>query len=83
MHDDAGRYTCIATNSQGIINTTINVDVVGKYKNFNFVVTDVQSRQKLWVNPLFFAPVPHQRIYKNVSNLLIVVFMYRTINRDQ
>lgn len=41
MHDDAGRYTCIATNSQGIINTTINVDVVGKYKKIYLVVTNI------------------------------------------
>ncbi|XP_035226737.1 inactive tyrosine-protein kinase 7-like isoform X2 [Stegodyphus dumicola] len=27
-NEDAGKYTCIATSSQGIINTTINVDVV-------------------------------------------------------
>lgn len=29
-NDDAGKYICIATSSQGIINATINVDVVGE-----------------------------------------------------
>lgn len=28
--DDAGRYTCIATNSQGLINTTVHIDVIGQ-----------------------------------------------------
>lgn len=27
--EDKGRYMCIATNSQGIINATIDVDVIG------------------------------------------------------
>jgi len=27
---DKGKYTCVATSSQGIINTTIFVDVIGK-----------------------------------------------------
>ncbi len=31
---DAGYYTCIATNSQGLINTTIYVDVIGIYFYF-------------------------------------------------
>lgn len=26
---DAGYYTCIATNSQGLINTTVYIDVIG------------------------------------------------------
>jgi hypothetical protein len=29
-HEDKGQYTCVATNSQGIINATIEVDVIGK-----------------------------------------------------
>lgn len=31
ISQDKGRYICYASNSQGIINTTINIDVVGKY----------------------------------------------------
>jgi len=27
--EDKGRYMCIATNSQGIINATIDIDVIG------------------------------------------------------
>lgn len=27
--NDKGRYMCIATNSEGLINATINIDVVG------------------------------------------------------
>lgn len=27
---DKGKYTCVATNSQGLINITIDIDVVGK-----------------------------------------------------
>lgn len=27
--EDKGRYVCIATNSQGIINATIDIDVIG------------------------------------------------------
>jgi PTK7 protein tyrosine kinase 7 len=30
-HGDKGRYSCVATNSQGIINATIEVDVIGKF----------------------------------------------------
>ena len=29
-HDDVGYYTCIARSSQGLINATIHIDVVGK-----------------------------------------------------
>lgn len=29
--EDKGRYTCVASNSQGVINVTIDIDVVGKY----------------------------------------------------
>lgn len=29
-HSDAGRYTCIASNDQGLINITIAVDVIGE-----------------------------------------------------
>lgn len=29
--EDKGRYNCIASNSQGVINASINVDVVGKH----------------------------------------------------
>lgn len=28
--EDKGKYTCIASNSQGTINVTLNIDVVGK-----------------------------------------------------
>lgn len=31
--DDKGKYICTASNSQGVINITISVDVVGKCKN--------------------------------------------------
>lgn len=31
--EDKGRYVCIASNSQGAINVTIDVDVVGKYSS--------------------------------------------------
>jgi hypothetical protein len=27
--EDKGRYMCVATNSQGIINTTVDIDVIG------------------------------------------------------
>jgi hypothetical protein len=27
--EDKGRYMCVATNSQGIINATIDIDVIG------------------------------------------------------
>lgn len=30
LAEDKGRYNCIASNSQGIINVTITIDVVGK-----------------------------------------------------
>jgi len=29
--EDRGRYMCIATNSQGIINATIDIDVIGVF----------------------------------------------------
>lgn len=32
--EDRGRYMCIATNSQGVINTTIDIDVVGKFYQY-------------------------------------------------
>ncbi|KYB28864.1 Tyrosine-protein kinase-like otk [Tribolium castaneum] len=28
LNEDKGKYTCVATNSQGVINVTINIDVV-------------------------------------------------------
>ena len=28
---DKGQYICVATNSQGIINATIDIDVIGMY----------------------------------------------------
>lgn len=38
QEDDKGRYTCVATNSQGLINATIEVDVVGMfYMNFIYI----------------------------------------------
>lgn len=30
--EDKGKYICTASNSQGVINATINIDVVGTYK---------------------------------------------------
>ncbi|KAJ9574837.1 hypothetical protein L9F63_007997 [Diploptera punctata] len=31
---DKGRYVCVATNSQGIINATIEIDVIGMFKKY-------------------------------------------------
>lgn len=33
LAEDKGKYTCSASNIQGIINVTVNIDVVGKLKN--------------------------------------------------
>lgn len=35
---DAGRYSCVATSTQGIINVTIRVDVIGENYLFNLQV---------------------------------------------
>lgn len=34
---DKGKYTCVATNSQGLINITIDIDVVGKFLHQIFI----------------------------------------------
>lgn len=36
LTEDKGRYNCIASSSQGVINASITVDVVGEYLYFLF-----------------------------------------------
>lgn len=35
QNDDKGRYLCTASNSQGVINITINIDVVGNIQVYH------------------------------------------------
>lgn len=39
LNTDSGKYMCVAANSQGIINVTIDVDVIGLYKNICVLFT--------------------------------------------
>lgn len=42
---DTGKYMCVATSSQGIINATIDVDVIGmiKWGKFKSVISNIFS----------------------------------------
>jgi hypothetical protein len=37
--EDKGRYMCIATNSQGIINATVDIDVIGSSLSASMIFT--------------------------------------------
>jgi hypothetical protein len=37
--EDKGRYMCVATNSQGIINATVDIDVIGASLYSSMILT--------------------------------------------
>jgi hypothetical protein len=37
--EDKGRYMCVATNSQGIINATVDIDVIGASLSGSMILT--------------------------------------------
>lgn len=54
-HSDKGRYTCVATNSEGLINTTIYVDVGGEFQVEYMLLS-------LWILLIIFASLKHLAI---------------------
>ncbi|XP_059479817.1 inactive tyrosine-protein kinase 7-like [Neocloeon triangulifer] len=51
LRTDKGKYTCVATNSQGIINATIDVDVIVAPK---FIVVPQNPMEAVEGNPVMF-----------------------------
>lgn len=44
LNTDTGKYMCVATSSQGIINATIDVDVIGKItKSYYFYMLQFRN----------------------------------------
>lgn len=48
---DSGSYTCVATNSQGLINTTIYVDVIGEFFVSMFTKISTHSQTYFIIKP--------------------------------
>ena len=44
LEEDKGNYTCVATNSQGQINHTINIDVISESRKKSFREEDISER---------------------------------------
>lgn len=49
LNTDSGKYMCVAANSQGIINVTIDVDVIGLYFLLIIVITQCPHCLKLYI----------------------------------